>query len=132
MRPRRCHRLHKRDAIETSEKLLENVPNLPDPKAPLREDLLASLVAHGVEQIGWTDWLRLDAEEVRLGVRGGADRVKVAELEAMIAACRGSRGLVVSLQRENLPITWHWHMSSSHEHHPRPRRADPLQRSCRT
>ncbi|GEL26361.1 pyridine nucleotide-disulfide oxidoreductase [Pseudonocardia sulfidoxydans NBRC 16205] len=82
---------NKGDAIETVEKLLEDLPNLPDPKAPGREDLLASLAAHGVEPVDWTDWLRLDAEEVRLGgVRGGADRVKVAELAAMLAACRGA------------------------------------------
>ena len=82
---------NKGDAIETVGKLLEDLPNLPDPKAPAREDLLASLAEHGVEPVDWTDWLRLDAEEIRLGgVRGGADRAKVAELEAMIAACRGA------------------------------------------
>lgn len=82
---------NKGDAVETVEKLLEDLPDLPDPKAPDREDLLASLAAHGIEPVDWTAWLRLDAEEVRLGgVRGGADRVKVAELAAMIEACRGA------------------------------------------
>lgn len=81
---------NKGDAMETVAALLEDLPDLPDPKLPAREDLLASLAAHGVAHVDWTDWLRLDAEELRLGgVRGGADRVKVAELAAMVAACRG-------------------------------------------
>jgi ferredoxin--NADP+ reductase len=82
---------NKGDAIETVAALLEDLPDLPEPKLPAREDLLASLAAHGIEPVDWTDWLRLDAEEVRLGgVRGGADRVKVADLAAMLAACRGA------------------------------------------
>lgn len=77
-------------AIETVSAVLEDLPSLPEPKLPAREDLLATFAAHGVEPVEWADWLRLDAEEVRLGgERGGAERVKVAELAAMVAACRG-------------------------------------------
>jgi ferredoxin/flavodoxin---NADP+ reductase len=80
---------NKNDATETVAALLADLPGLPDPKRPARADLLATLADHGIHPVDWTDWLRLDAEELRLGgVRGGAERVKVADLVGMLAACR--------------------------------------------
>ncbi|MFC5993418.1 FAD-dependent oxidoreductase [Pseudonocardia hispaniensis] len=80
---------NKGDAGETVEALLADLPTLPEPKQPDREALLATLAEHGVRPVDWNGWLRLDAEEIRLGgVRGGAERVKVAELSGMLAACR--------------------------------------------
>ena len=45
----------------------------PDP-----EELAAVLTGHGVRPVDWTAWLRLDAEEIRLGQARGAERIKVA------------------------------------------------------
>ncbi|GEL17152.1 FAD-dependent oxidoreductase [Pseudonocardia asaccharolytica] len=80
---------NKGDAAETVAALLADLPTLPEPKQPDRDMLLATLAGHGVQPVDWSDWLRLDAEEIRLGeVRGGAERVKVAELKEMLAVCR--------------------------------------------
>ncbi|NMH99419.1 FAD-dependent oxidoreductase [Pseudonocardia acidicola] len=79
---------NKGDAAETVAALLEDLPHLPAPAHPDRESLLEALAAYGVHPVDWTDWLRLDAEELRLGAARGAERVKVAELAAMLAACR--------------------------------------------
>lgn len=41
----------------------------------------------------WDDWLRLDAAEIALGgQRGGTDRVKIADRDAMLDAARGRAG----------------------------------------
>ena len=47
------------------------------------------LADHGVRPVDWTAWLRLDAEEIRLGQGRGADRIKVADLAEMLAAVHG-------------------------------------------
>ena len=47
------------------------------------------LAEHDVRPVDWTAWLRLDAEEIRLGQARGAERVKVAELQDMLAAVHG-------------------------------------------
>jgi ferredoxin/flavodoxin---NADP+ reductase len=82
---------NKHDAIETVAAVLADLPSLPPPPFPDPADLRRALAAHGVEPVDWTAWLRLDAEEVRLGEGRGAERVKVAELAAMLEACRGVR-----------------------------------------
>ncbi|HVL85965.1 MAG TPA: NAD(P)-binding protein [Pseudonocardia sp.] len=80
---------NKADGTETANAVLADLPTLPAPAAPDPEDLAATLAAHGVRPVDWTAWLRLDAEELRLGAtRGGTERVKVAELAAMLDACR--------------------------------------------
>jgi len=80
---------NKGDGAETARAVLEDLPVLPVPARPSREELLATLAEHGVTPVDWTAWLRLDAEELRLGqARGAAERVKVAEIAAMLEACR--------------------------------------------
>ncbi len=80
---------NKSDAAETVAAVLADLRGLPDPARPTREDLLATLAEHDIHPVDWAAWLSLDAEEVRLGaLRGGAERVKVAERSAMLAASR--------------------------------------------
>ncbi len=79
---------NKGDAAETVAALLADLPTLPAPAHPGRDALLARLAQFGVQPVDWTDWLRLDAEELRLGATRGTERVKVAELAEMLAACR--------------------------------------------
>ncbi|GAA4546129.1 FAD-dependent oxidoreductase [Pseudonocardia xishanensis] len=81
---------NKGDAVETVAALLDDLHTLPDPLHPEPESVVEVLEAYGIEPVTWTDWERLDAEEVRLGAaRGDAERVKVAELAEMLAAARG-------------------------------------------
>jgi ferredoxin/flavodoxin---NADP+ reductase len=84
---------NKHDAVETVTALLDDLPALPPPAHPDPDDLARALAAHGVRPVDWTAWLRLDAEEIRLGQGRGAERVKVAELDAMLAAVHGSDDL---------------------------------------
>ena len=80
---------NKGDAAETAAAVLEDLPSLPTPPHPDPAELRAALVEHGVHAVDWAAWLRLDAEEIRLGGERGNERVKVAELEDMLAACCG-------------------------------------------
>ena len=80
---------NKHDAVETAASLLADLPSLPRPAHPGPDDLGRALAAYGVRPVDWTAWLRLDAEEMRLGQARGADRVKVADLQEMLAAVHG-------------------------------------------
>ena len=82
---------NKHDAVETVASVLADLPALPPPARPDPDDLAAMLDAHGVRPVDWTAWLRLDAEEIRLGAARGAERIKVAELQAMLDAVHGAR-----------------------------------------
>jgi ferredoxin--NADP+ reductase len=77
---------NKHDAVETAGSLLADLPTLPRPPYPDPDDLARVLAAHGVRPVDWTAWLRLDAEEIRLGQERGAERIKVADLAEMLAA----------------------------------------------
>jgi ferredoxin/flavodoxin---NADP+ reductase len=82
---------NKGDAAETAAAVLEDLPSLPTPPHPDPAELRAALAEHGVPAVDWAGWLRLDAEEMRLGGARGNERVKVAELEDMLAACEAVR-----------------------------------------
>ena len=69
---------------------LADLPALPPPVHPDPDDLARVLAEHGVRSVDWTSWLRLDAEEIRLGQARGADRIKVAALADMLAAVHGA------------------------------------------
>lgn len=80
---------NKRDAAESAAAVLADLPSLPRPARPRPEQLAETLAAYGVRPVDWTRWLRLDAAEVSLGGARGAERVKVAELAAMLEASAG-------------------------------------------
>jgi ferredoxin--NADP+ reductase len=81
---------NKHDAVEVVASLLADLPALPPPAHPDPDDITRVLAEHGVRPVDWTSWLRLDAEEMRLGQARGAERVKVAELAEMLAAVHGA------------------------------------------
>ena len=81
---------NKHDAVEVAASVLADLPALPPPARPDPGDLAPVLAEHGVRPVDWTAWLRLDAEEIRLGKARGAERVKVAELQEMLAAVHGA------------------------------------------
>ena len=81
---------NKHDAVEVAAAVLADLPTLPPPAHPDPDDLADMLAEHDIRPVDWTSWLRLDAEEIRLGQARGADRVKVAELAEMLAAVHGA------------------------------------------
>jgi ferredoxin--NADP+ reductase len=83
---------NKGDAVETVAALLDDLHTLPEPLHPSPESVVEVLEAYGIEPVTWSDWERLDAEEIRLGAERGdeTERVKVADLAAMLAAARGT------------------------------------------
>jgi ferredoxin/flavodoxin---NADP+ reductase len=81
---------NKHDGVEVAASVLADLPTLPPPARPDPDDLGRVLAEHDVRPVDWTSWLRLDAEEIRLGQARGADRVKVAELAEMLAAVHGA------------------------------------------
>jgi ferredoxin--NADP+ reductase len=80
---------NKHDAVEVAAAVLADLPALPTPTSDPAA-LAAVLADLGVRPVDWAAWLRLDAEEIRLGQARGADRVKVAELAEMLAAVHGA------------------------------------------
>lgn len=70
------------DSQATVECLLEDLPDLPQP--PGGPDLGALLDARGVRWVSWSDWERLDAEELRLGAERGKVREKFVSTDAML------------------------------------------------
>ena len=80
---------NKHDAVEVVASVLADLPTLPPPAHPDPDALAAVLAAQEVRPVDWTAWLRLDAEEIRLGQRRGAERIKVAGLADMLAAVHG-------------------------------------------
>jgi len=80
---------NKHDAVEVAASVLADLPSLPAPRTD-PDDLARVLAEHDVRPVDWSSWLRLDAEEIRLGQARGAERVKVAELAEMLAAVHGA------------------------------------------
>jgi ferredoxin/flavodoxin---NADP+ reductase len=80
---------NKHDAVEVVASVLADLPTLPPPVRPDPDELAAVLAAQEVRPVDWTAWLRLDAEEIRLGQGRGAERIKVADLAGMLAAVHG-------------------------------------------
>ncbi|WP_084959139.1 FAD-dependent oxidoreductase [Thermoactinospora rubra] len=76
---------NKSDAAETVRTLLADLAGREPVERPPLDDLLK---ARGVEPVGYADWLAIEAAEAELARRlGRGERVKLAGLEAMLAAC---------------------------------------------
>jgi ferredoxin--NADP+ reductase len=78
---------NKGDAGETARAVLEDLPALPAPAQPDPDAVLKLLAARDVRVTDWAAWLRLDAEELRLGAGRNCERIKVADLDAILTAC---------------------------------------------
>ncbi|MGH3621988.1 MAG: FAD-dependent oxidoreductase [Sciscionella sp.] len=79
---------NKSDAKETVTTLLGDLDTLP--RAPRRdpEAIVELLAQRGVTVITWQGWQAIDAAEQALGVGGGRNRVKIADIDALLAAAK--------------------------------------------
>jgi ferredoxin--NADP+ reductase len=79
---------NKSDAQETVTSLLADLAADP-PQRPAEEDALLDLLAdRGADVVTWRGWQAIDRAEAALGAQQGRDRVKIAELSALLAAAR--------------------------------------------
>jgi ferredoxin/flavodoxin---NADP+ reductase len=81
---------NKADARETVDSVWSDAAarGLPQP-AGTPDQLLEALRSRGVRPVEWEGWLRLDTHEQSLGRDRGADRVKTADLDEMLAIGQG-------------------------------------------
>jgi ferredoxin--NADP+ reductase len=80
---------NKGDATETVASLLADAPELPRCAERDPEALPAMLRERGVELVDWSGWTLIDEAEIALGEKQGRARVKIADLEAMVAHSKG-------------------------------------------
>jgi len=69
----------KSDALETITNLIADKASWWQPTSPAESSLTALLDSKKVAYVTWSDWLKVDAEEVRLGEAEGRERIKLFE-----------------------------------------------------
>ncbi len=69
----------KSDAIETVAQIIEDKSSWWQPAAPEEGAIVALMESRGIEFVGWPEWLRIDAEEKRLGAAQERKRIKLVE-----------------------------------------------------
>lgn len=74
---------NKGDAAETVERLLANLAHRPESEPA---DIMALLLARGVQVVSWAEWHRILEAEEALGSEHGAASIKIADREAMLNA----------------------------------------------
>jgi ferredoxin--NADP+ reductase len=67
----------KSDALETIGNLIADKSSWWQPAEPSEDSVTALLDSKAVDYVTWADWLRVDAEEVRLGEVEGRERIKL-------------------------------------------------------
>jgi ferredoxin--NADP+ reductase len=77
---------NKGDAAETAAALLDDLRALPTPPHANPDSVPQRLRTFAIDPVDWAGWLRVDAEEIRLGSVRGTARVKLAARAAMLAA----------------------------------------------
>jgi ferredoxin--NADP+ reductase len=82
----------KSDAIETIAQIIEDKPTWWQPASPEETAIVSLLDSRGVEYVGWPEWLKIDAEEKRLGLAQERERIKLVEREDFLEIARGEKG----------------------------------------
>jgi ferredoxin--NADP+ reductase len=77
---------NKGDATETVASLFADADKLPRASERNPQALLDQLAAKGCRVVLWEGWCAIDEAEMALGKAQGRDRIKIAELEAMLVA----------------------------------------------
>jgi ferredoxin--NADP+ reductase len=81
----------KSDAIETIAQIIEDKPTWWTPVSPEEAEIVALMDSRGVEYVGWPEWLRIDAEEKRLGQNQQRERIKLVEREDFLEIAKGAK-----------------------------------------
>jgi ferredoxin/flavodoxin---NADP+ reductase len=71
----------KSDAIETIAQILADKNNWWQPVSPSEDSITELLNSRNIDFVGWPEWLRIDAEEKRLGESQERERIKLVERE---------------------------------------------------
>ncbi|MFM1844856.1 MAG: hypothetical protein RI917_174, partial [Actinomycetota bacterium] len=79
----------KADAIETIGHLIEDRASWWNPDQPDESAIVETLSSRGVEFIDWSHWLRIDAQERKLGESEGRERIKLFDRNQMLKVSKG-------------------------------------------
>jgi ferredoxin--NADP+ reductase len=78
----------KSDAIETIAQIIADKPTWWQPVSPEEAAIVSLMDARGVEYVGWPQWLKIDAEEKRLGQAQDRERIKLVEREEFLQVAK--------------------------------------------
>jgi ferredoxin--NADP+ reductase len=78
----------KSDAIETIAQIIEDKNNWWKPASPSEDSITDLLTSRNIDFVGWPEWLRIDAEEKRLGEAQERERIKLVEREDFLAVAK--------------------------------------------
>jgi ferredoxin/flavodoxin---NADP+ reductase len=81
----------KSDAIETIAQIIEDKPTWWQPASPEEAAIVSLMDSRGIEYVGWPEWLRIDAEEKRLGQAQERERIKLVEREDFLQIAKGAK-----------------------------------------
>jgi ferredoxin--NADP+ reductase len=81
----------KSDAIETIAQVIADKPTWWQPSAPEETAIVSLMESRGVQYVGWPEWLKIDAEEKRLGQAQSRERVKLVEREDFMSVAKGAK-----------------------------------------
>lgn len=73
-------------SVETVQSILEDIPNLNATPKPGANGLFGILQKRNARVVNYSDWRRIDAEEIRYGEAKGKPREKFTRLDEMLAA----------------------------------------------
>jgi ferredoxin--NADP+ reductase len=80
----------KADAIETIGHLIEDRATWWSPEIPGEDAIVQTLVDRGVNFMDWSHWLKVDAEERRLGQSDGRERIKLFDRGEILKVSKGN------------------------------------------
>lgn len=78
----------KSDAIETIAQIIEDKNNWWQPASPSEDSITELLTSRKIDFVGWPEWLRIDAEEKRLGEAQERERIKLVEREDFLTVAK--------------------------------------------
>jgi ferredoxin--NADP+ reductase len=78
----------KSDAIETIAQVIEDKSNWWQPASPSEDSITELLTSRDIDFVGWPEWLRIDAEEKRLGEAQERERIKLVEREDFLTVAK--------------------------------------------
>ncbi|MFE5704789.1 FAD-dependent oxidoreductase [Rhodococcus koreensis] len=75
---------NKADAVETVEKVIEDLPALAPAPDPNPDGIISTLQSRGVSVVTWSGWQQIDAGEIALGESMGRSRTKIHRTADML------------------------------------------------